>query len=136
MRKTCLTALVLLAATAVVADDKPAKTDRDALQGAWVAESYEAQNQKLAGDDLKMVTVEVKGDEWTVHLGTQVNKGKHKLDPAKSPKQFDGTITDGPAEGQALLGIYKIDGDTWTQCWADPGKDRPTEFKADADKGH
>ncbi len=42
------------------------------------------------------------------------------------------TITEGPNKGKTQVGIFKIDGDTWTFCVAEPGvKTRPTDFTAD-----
>ena len=118
------------------ADDKAVKKDRDALQGTWVAVSFESGGERRSEDEVKKITAVVRGDDWAVRFDTEVIKGTHALDPAKKPKQFDGTITEGAAKGETILGIYELDGDTWKECWADPGRERPTEFKADQAAGH
>src|SRR5262249_41284477 len=102
----------------------------------WVAVFFEFQGNKVADDDLGKFTVEIDQDHWTFHTATEVLKGTHKLNPSKKPKEFTGETTEGPGVGEKILGIYEIEGDTWKECWGDPGKDRPKEFKADAASGH
>src|SRR5947209_4618681 len=101
-------AAALLLAAAGGAEDKAAKKDRDALQGTWVAVSFESGGEKRSEEETKKITSVVKGDDWTVTFDTDVIKGTHALDPAKKPKQFDGKITEGSGSGETILGIYAI----------------------------
>src|SRR5437773_2528929 len=55
--------------------------------------------------------------------------------PDKSPKEIDSLYTSGPASGKTVKGIYKIEGDTITYCWAEPDKDRPKEFESKSGAG-
>jgi len=41
-------------------------------------------------------------------------------------------MIEGATKGKTQLGIYELDGDKVKFCFAAPGKDRPTEFTADA----
>ena len=67
--------------------------------------------------------------------GQTVLKAKFTLDPTKKVKTIDYTIAEGANEGKTQLGIYELDGDTLKFCYAQPGKDRPTEFKTAAESG-
>jgi uncharacterized protein (TIGR03067 family) len=53
--------------------------------------------------------------------------GRYAVDPKASPAHFDYVHDD----GSRFKGIYKVDGDKLTICYAQGvKKDRPTEFKA------
>ena len=52
------------------------------------------------------------------------------MEPSKSPKVLDVTVTAGPNKGAVMVGIYEIRGETLTVCFDPEGKKRPTEFKA------
>jgi uncharacterized protein (TIGR03067 family) len=52
-----------------------------------------------------------------------------RLHPGQRPKAIDLTLAAGPDKGKTFLGIYKLEGDTYTICRpVDPGKERPTAF--------
>ena len=59
-----------------------------------------------------------------------IQVGTQKLDPSKSPKTIDVTVTEGLNKGAVMLGIYEINGDTLKVCFDPEGKKRPTEFKS------
>ena len=65
-----------------------------------------------------------------------VQVGTQKLDPSKSPKAIDVTMTEGPNKGAVMLGIYEFDGDTLKVCFDPQGKKRPTEFKSPPDSAN
>jgi len=65
-----------------------------------------------------------------------IQVGTQKLDPSKSPKTIDMTLTEGPNKGAVMLGIYEIDGDTLKACFDPQGKKRPTEFKSAPGSAH
>jgi uncharacterized protein (TIGR03067 family) len=70
-----------------------------------------------------MRTPSKRGDE-VIQAGTQ------KIDPSKSPKTIDVTMTEGLNKRAVMLGIYEIDGDTLKACFDPQGKQRPTKFKS------
>jgi uncharacterized protein (TIGR03067 family) len=101
------------------------------FQGTWTFESSESGGKKFPAGELKSLTLTFEGDKHTVKKGEEVVQvGTQKLDPSKSPKSIDVTMTEGPNKGAVMLGIYAIDGDTLKVCFDPQGKKRPTEFKS------
>ena len=114
------------------ADDK-ADLEKEVrkFQGAWTFESSETGGEKLPAGELKGFILIFEGAKHTVKKGDEVIQvGTQKLDPSKSPKTIDVTMTEGPNKGTVMLGIYEIDGDTLKVCFDPQGKKRPTEFKS------
>lgn len=133
---TLLSTLGLLASggPGARADDKAEVVkELKKLEGTWTFESVEAGGMKLPADQFKGMTVTVEGDKYAVKMGdTVVEAATLKLDPSKSPKAFDSTVTEGPNKGKVYLAIYEVSGDTLKVCFDEDGKKRPTEFKADS----
>jgi len=122
------------AAPGILADDKAdVEKETKKFQGDWTIESSVTGGMELPADQLKGFVVIFEGDKHTVKMGDQVIQvGTQKIDPSKSPKTIDVTMTEGPDKGKVLLGIYEIDGDTLKVCFDPEGKKRPTEFKSAA----
>jgi uncharacterized protein (TIGR03067 family) len=78
----------------------------------------------------------VKNEKYTFEIGDMTETGTLKLDPSKTPATLDIKIADGPDKGKTQLAIYKLDGDTFTLCFARPEQDRPKEFTAKAGSEH
>ena len=101
------------------------------FQGTWTIESSKSGGKELPANELKGLIVTFEGDKHTVKKGDEVIQvGTQKLDPSKSPKTIDVTMTEGPNKGTVMLGIYEINGDTLKVCFDPEGKKRPTEFKS------
>ena len=101
------------------------------FQGAWTFESSETGGKKLPISALNGLILIFEGHKHTVKKGDElIQVGTQKLDPSKSPKAIDVTMTEGPNKGAVMLGIYEIDGDTLKVCFDPQGKKRPTEFKS------
>src|SRR5262249_9752279 len=121
-----------LAGSGTLADDK-ADLEREVrkFQGAWTFESSEAGGKALPADELKGFIVTFEGNKHTGKKGDEViQSGTQKLDPSKSPKAIDVTMTEGANKGAVMLGIYEINGDTLKVCFDAEGKKRPTQFKS------
>ena len=89
--------------------------------------------KEIPAGDLKEFILTFEGEKHTLKKGDEVIQvGTQKIDPSKSPKTIDVTMTEGPNKGAVMLGIYEIDADTLKVCFDPKGKKRPTEFKSAA----
>jgi uncharacterized protein (TIGR03067 family) len=124
---TVLTTGVLLV-SGVLAQDKK---EIEKLEGKWVVVSAERDGK--AWDTVKGAVRVNTGDKYvlTPKEGKGI-PGTMKIDPSKKPKTMDMSSTEGNFKDKTLLGIYEVDGDTLRICFAEPGKERPTEFASKA----
>jgi RNA polymerase sigma-70 factor (ECF subfamily) len=104
-------------------EDK-SKSDKEALQGTWVAKSGEAKGQELTPEALKNWENLVFEDDKVTRDGRERREGKFALDPDKKPKEID-LFTD----ANTLKGIYELKGTTLKLALTF-GNDRPTEFNS------
>jgi uncharacterized protein (TIGR03067 family) len=106
--------IVLLIGLAVAGD---AKDDLKKLEGTWKA-THEG----------KKLELQFAKDKFTITIGAEgekglVLKGTVKLDPKKTPKEMDLTITEGKDyNGETALAVYDIDGDSLKWCANKPGE--------------
>ena len=116
------------------ADDLRAEVARH--QGVWAVTSFVREGKETPPEIAHSIVRVVEGDhvvwkrEGKPFAGTTVT-----LDPTKTPHTIDVVPDGGRARGKVVPGIYKLDGDTLVIVMADPGKPRPTEFKAPAGSG-
>jgi uncharacterized protein (TIGR03067 family) len=130
----CVVGFAALGRSGTPADDR-AELEKEVrkFQGTWTFESSETGGRALSAEDLKGLILTFEGDKHTVKKGDEVIQvGTQKLDPSRSPKTIDVTMTEGPSKGTLMLGIYELDGDTLKVCFDPEGKKRPTEFKSAA----
>jgi uncharacterized protein (TIGR03067 family) len=135
--RTSLVALLCIfgiAASSTLADDKAdIEKELKKFQGNWTIESSETGGMAVPPDQLKEFILTFEGDKHTLKYGDKVFQvGTQKIDPSKSPKTIDVTLTEGASKGTVMLGIYEIDGDTLKVCFDPEGKKRPTELKSSA----
>jgi uncharacterized protein (TIGR03067 family) len=126
-------ASVLVGAAFVAAADsakeEAIKKDRAQYEGTWRVVSVEINGKKAPAEETRKIMVLNQADTWIVQVdGKEVARGTSKIDPTKQPKTIDFTPTKGSHEGKLLLGIYVIEGNSRKLCFAQPDKNRPTEF--------
>jgi uncharacterized protein (TIGR03067 family) len=117
------------------ADDKAVDQELAKFKGTWKVVSYEEDGEKTDEDGIKaMPTLTFDGRNYTWSDG---EKGKIKaIDPTKKPKTIDYTSTDKNGKEKTDLAIYELDGDSFKDCMAAPGKERPKEFAAKKGTGN
>jgi len=114
------------------------KKDRKKYEGTWRVVSLEINGVKAADEDAKKLTVVNKADGvWILQRdGEKITEGTSEIDPTRKPKTIDFMTTEGDNKGQIVLGIYDLGDDTRKLCYAQVGKDRPSEFSAPAGSEH
>jgi len=110
-----------------------AKSDLDKLQGKWQMIAFEMDGQKIPPGSASIV---IEGNKFTsLSMGAQY-EGTMVVDSTTTPKTFDVKFHKGPHKGETSLGIYKLDGNTWTICIGLAGVKRPARFAATPGSGH
>jgi uncharacterized protein (TIGR03067 family) len=127
--------LALLLVAGAPKDDQ-SKKDLKQFEGTWKIVSVEQDGKKLADDSFKDIRMVVKGNQYAVKRGNRTaEQGTFKIDATKKPRTIDVTPTEGEGKGKTYHGIYEIQGDTARDCFAAPGKDRPTTFATKSGSG-
>jgi uncharacterized protein (TIGR03067 family) len=122
--------LLTLPLLAVAGDD--AAKELKTLKGNWKTIALEAGGKALPKEATPDFTMVVGDDGKT--------KGKFMggefeftitVDLKKTPRTIDINHTSGDQKGKKQYGVYKLEGDKWTVCVTQPGKepaDRPKDF--------
>jgi uncharacterized protein (TIGR03067 family) len=124
-RKPFLTLALALACSSAA---RGADREDDTLEGTWLPSKAELAGKTFPDEVRKSIKLVIKGDDYTVTVGTLPDRGTCKLDPSAKPKALDITGTEGPNKGKTILAIYERDGDTLRVCYDLSGKARPKEF--------
>lgn len=134
--------LVLAAGMLVAADDAKkddVKKEMERFQGNWTTVSIQRDGKDVLPDEEKpKLKLTITDNKRVLKVDDEVrSNGTYKLDPAKSPKWIDITVSEGPLQGRTVKGIYEIEGDTQKICLQlNEDGDRPKEFSSKPESGH
>ena len=105
-----------------------AQEEKALLDGTWLPVAMEFAGQSFPEEARKGIVLEIAGEDYTVTLGKEVDKGTVTVDAAVKPMAIDIVGVVGPNKGKTILGIVEVEKDTLRVCYDFSGKDRPTEF--------
>jgi uncharacterized protein (TIGR03067 family) len=133
MREVLTVLSMALATSLAAADDAGLKS----IAGKWEVVSVTrdgAEDATLKGatrvhDGAKYTITPAAGSKSPVVAGALV------VDASKTPVTIDMKPADGRYKDKTLQGILKLDGDTLTIAFAEPGKDRPASFESKPGSG-
>jgi uncharacterized protein (TIGR03067 family) len=106
----------------------PVKDDLKKLQGEWVVVSYFQNGVDHSGTLAQAMFRTISGNQWTTRTNNSSIQYTFQIDPTKKPRAIDIQMAGNQGNGQPMLCIYKVEGDTLTLCQAQPGQERPTKF--------
>jgi uncharacterized protein (TIGR03067 family) len=128
--------LLVVVAVCLVAAREPKQDGKDELaklNGTWTMVSGSLNGQNIPADDAKNIKVILKDGKYTVKNGDNaVDEGTFEINAAKKPKTMDRVSGQ---NGETLLGIYELDGETIKICFAAPDKPRPQELSGKEGEG-
>lgn len=109
--------------------DDVTKKEYARFEGTWSFAFVEVEGKKQPDVPFETnKTIISKGGRYVVVQGNKITPGIFKLDVTKTPKQYDFTITGGPAKGKTGSCIYELEGDTFKFCGSFRTSERPTAF--------
>lgn len=133
-----MNAVIILAASVLVAADKPglAKDDRDRLQGTWRVVALVDDGRPVPQEAIQGARLIFEGNNYSIQGGRQNFRGTFRLDPDRTPKALDGSYHElGGGDSGDARGIYELDGKRLKLCWRHGGKERPNSFTSTEGSG-
>src|SRR5438093_331879 len=103
--------------------------DPQRFQGTCKFESLEEHGEKAGAVSLKGRSIFFGADTFLIRDEEGIVKaGMVTIDPSKKPKTINAVIKRGLEQGEIMLGIYALEGDTLKVCFDVQGQERPKEF--------
>jgi uncharacterized protein (TIGR03067 family) len=107
------------------------------LVGTWEVVSHKRAGVEMIrqNDTTKKVISFSPDGTFNWIKGTR-EKGKIvRMDRSMRHNEIDYVFVDGSYDGETQEAIYKLEGNTFTDCFAAPGHARPTEFESTKENG-
>jgi len=132
MMKQLLVVMTLLSPFADA--PKAEKGDAEQIQGTWENISRRFKGKNLEPFEGRMIVTEEFVKQQPEAVGSTC---VYELDPTSDPKRItQWVVLESGAEGRAIHGIFKIEGDTLTICnYLYEDDRRPTRFSAEKGEG-
>lgn len=121
-----LCAVILSTVSLAHADDA---VWRKQLLGTWEGAVVGDEHTGARRATIRELTITLDRISATDGDGRSLGEGSYRLAEEGGLLTIDATGVSGPAMGQTMLGIWKLEGDTLRWCSANAGKPRPGEFK-------
>jgi len=115
---------VALPLTGLTQDSK----EKALQEGLWRPLTATLGDNPMPAEILKIMTLRMKENQYTLKIGNLIDKGTWKLLPKTKPQAMDITGTVGPNKGKTIPSIVEVKGDNMKICYGLAGK-RPREFK-------
>lgn len=132
MKRYVFGLFAFVAAACAACSVNAADTDEELLQGEWSLSSIEVQGKSLPAPVGKGGSILFAKDGKLVMKdpGKPDRNGTYKIDSAKNPKQIDLIVS---KEGEAIQGIYELDGEKLKMAFSSVGPKghRPSDFKGE-----
>lgn len=132
---TNLTGLILVfscafSASAVEGEAPAVKKDRQVIAGKWKVSKLVINGSAVDSSGReKLEVINHPDGKWELHSdGRMIGKGNSEIRPQASPKEIDFDLTEGDGAGRTFEGIYKLDTDTRSLCFAATSEGRPKTF--------
>jgi uncharacterized protein (TIGR03067 family) len=127
-----LTAVLLVLVAAPLCAEDDAKKALESFQGEWKIVEFIKEGLPDKPEELKDAKVVVDGSKMTItRRPGRKEQTTITLDSKATPMAID-IKPDAKDEAKFLIkGIYKLEKDKLTICYALEGRDRPKEFKAE-----
>ena len=134
--------IAFLLAASLVASEAPKGVVDEAslnlLQGDWQVTEQEHGGKKSDKKEIAKLTLSVEKKAFTTRDAGDVKEEAEvtALAAKEKPYAIDLKVTAGPDRGKVAKGVWRLDSDELRVCVAEPGRDRPTEFKGAEGSGH
>jgi uncharacterized protein (TIGR03067 family) len=100
------------------------------LEGTYEMVRGEEGGKPLPAELILRCKLTITGNKHVVRLGDETINGTHKVNRLEKPKSIDAEDSTGRFAGKMTKGIYKLEDDVFTVCFAPPDEPRPTDFTA------
>jgi uncharacterized protein (TIGR03067 family) len=130
----------LILSSSLKNSDNQAATAKEYAQfeGVWrfaLVEVEGAKQPEMPFETNKIIFISAER-RYIVIQGTKITRGVFHLDPSKTPKQIDCTVTDSQDKSRTYFGIYELEGDTYKFCGSfRPSSERPAKLLSEPKNG-
>ncbi|HYW80839.1 MAG TPA: TIGR03067 domain-containing protein [Thermoguttaceae bacterium] len=121
-----------------ISDQTPADVapqEIEAIEGTWTLISEERDGRQSPKEVLMDSRLTVAHRRYSIRVGGETIRGVCGIDPNQTPKAIDIIDDEGRYAGRVRLGIYEVDGDQMTTCFATSGAPRPKAFTTKSGTG-